>query len=108
VEHTDWLLRREFRHNIPALGGRLNSKSKRVSMVNGPIFLAGDAPSGLFTGAQIRRASREKAGLGEIGILTCDKSIPSEILPSSLGKEHIRLIEKKNAAPSVGKGEIRL
>jgi hypothetical protein len=50
----------------------------------------------------------ERAGLEESGILTCDKSIPSEILPSSLGKEHIRLIEKKNAAPSVGKGEIRL
>jgi hypothetical protein len=40
--------------------------------------------------------------------LTCDKSISLEILPSALSKEHIRLVEKKNAAPSVGKGEISL
>lgn len=40
--------------------------------------------------------------------LTCDKSISLEIFPSALSKEYIRLIQKKNAAPSVGKGEIGL
>lgn len=110
MTHTDWWLRKGFRHNILALGGRLNSKLKRVSILNGLIVPADDTLSDVFTGARTRRASKrkEKNGLENSGMLTCDKSISRKILPSSLSEEHIRLIEKKDAAPSISKGEIRL
>lgn len=77
-------------------------------MPNSPIVLANDASNGVFTRARTRRASKKRFGLEDSSILTCDKSISGEILPSSLGEEHIRFIEKKNAAPSIGKREIRL
>jgi hypothetical protein len=50
----------------------------------------------------------KKVRLEDASRLTCDKSISLEIFPPALSKEHIRLVEKKNAAPSVGKGEIGL
>ncbi len=40
--------------------------------------------------------------------LTSDKPIPLEIFSPAFSKKYIRLVEKKNAAPSVGKGEIGL
>lgn len=40
--------------------------------------------------------------------LTCYESVASEVFSSPLRKEHICLVQEKNAVPSIGQGEVCL